>query len=121
MQTGSILIVDDDPAIRATVGEILEFEGYNVVQASNGAEALRALERTDPALILLDMRMPVLDGWDFAGIMQRRSVPPPIVVMTAAQNARLWSQEIDAVGYLAKPFDLVELLSAVDYAIHRTA
>jgi CheY-like chemotaxis protein len=111
---GTILVVDDDVSIRMAVAEILAFEGYNVASAANGAEALEAVERLNPSLVLLDMRMPVLDGWGFARELRARGHRPPILVMTAAQSARRWAEEIGAQGYLAKPFDLSELLRVVE-------
>ena len=114
MPEGPILIVDDDPAILSTVADILEFEGYPVERAANGAEGLAVVERVRPALVLLDMRMPVIDGWGFARVLQERGVQLPILVMTAAQDARRWAQEIGAQGFIAKPFDLSDLLSAVE-------
>jgi CheY-like chemotaxis protein len=111
---GPILVIDDDPSILATVAEILEFEGYPVETASNGLEGLLALEHTEPSLILLDMRMPILDGWDFARTLQERGIKLPILVMTAAQDAFSWAQEIGAEGFLAKPFDMFDLLNAVE-------
>jgi two-component system, chemotaxis family, chemotaxis protein CheY len=116
MQTDTeapILVVDDDQTILNTVAEILHLEGYPVTTASNGAEALRVVERASPSLVLLDMRMPILDGWGFARQLRARGLQTPILVMTAAQDAGLWAREIGAEGYLAKPFDLVELLDAV--------
>jgi two-component system, chemotaxis family, chemotaxis protein CheY len=109
-----ILVIDDDPAILDTVTEILEDEGYLVEQATNGAEGLMALERIDPALVVLDMRMPVLDGWGFMRSLHERGIRLKILVMTAAQDARRWAQEIGADGYLAKPFDLIDLVDAVE-------
>ena len=108
-----ILVIDDDPAILETVSEILEFEGYPVLTATNGAEGLRCVEQVTPALILLDMRMPVLDGWEFARILKERGITLPIVVMTAAQDARRWAQDIGATAYLAKPFELLDLIDTV--------
>jgi CheY-like chemotaxis protein len=110
----AILVVDDDPSIRTTVSEILAMEGYPVETAADGAEALQAVERVQPALVLLDMRMPVMDGWGFARALRDRGLHLPILVMTAAQNARRWAEEIGADGYLAKPFDLLDLLNAVE-------
>jgi CheY-like chemotaxis protein len=112
-----ILIVDDDPAIRATISEVLGDEGYTVTTATNGAEGLDAVAGTLPALVLLDRRMPVLDGWGFARTLKERGVSLPIVVMTAAQDARRWSQEIGAASVLAKPFELDELLQVVERAL----
>src|SRR5262245_9874437 len=108
-----ILIIDDDPAILATIAEILHDEGYSVRVAGNGLEGLVALEQQLPALILLDMRMPVLDGWGFVQALREQEVCVPFVVLTAAQDARRWAQEVGASGFLAKPFDLVELLAVV--------
>src|SRR5947209_6780179 len=106
-----ILVVDDDPAILSTVPDILEFEAYQVERAANGAEGLAVVERVRPRLVLLDMRMPVLDGWQFAYALKERGINLPILVMTAAQDARRWAQEIGAQGYIAKPFDLSDLLA----------
>ncbi len=109
-----VLVVDDDPAILATVSEILDFEGYPVETASNGKEALKSLERRRPSLVLLDMRMPVLDGWGFARALRERGITLPVIVMTAAQDARRWADEIGAAGHVSKPFELPELLAAVE-------
>ena len=114
MNQSPILVVDDDPSILTTISEVRDLEGYPVQTATNGAEALRAVERARPSLILLDMRMPVLDGWGFARALQERGVKLPILVMTAAQNARRWAEEIGADGHIAKPFDLPDLLDAVE-------
>lgn len=113
MRGGPVLVVDDDPAILATVAEILEMEGYAVATASNGAEALDAVEEETPSLIVLDMRMPVLDGWAFARELRARGMSIPILVMTAAQSASSWAEEVQADGHIAKPFDLHDLLTAV--------
>jgi CheY-like chemotaxis protein len=112
--TSLILVVDDDTAIRAAISEILEMEGYLVITAADGAAALRQIEQTPPALMVLDMRMPGLDGWDVAKALQQRGIAVPTLVMTAAQDARQWAEQIGAGGYLAKPFDLDDLLAAVE-------
>ena len=114
MPEAPILVIDDDPDVLSTVVDILEFEGYPVERATNGAEGLKVLERTLPRLVLLDMRMPVLNGWDFARILKERGIQLPILVMTAAQDARRWAQEIGAQGYISKPFELPDLLAAVE-------
>ena len=114
MVSQHILVVDDDPVIRETVADILDFEGYSIETATNGREALQAIERAQPSLVLLDMRMPVLDGWGFAREVKERGLDLNIVVMTAARNAGRWAEEIDADGYLAKPFDLADLLATVE-------
>jgi two-component system, chemotaxis family, chemotaxis protein CheY len=110
---GPILVVDDDPTILAAVSEALDLEGFPVVTATNGAEALVVLDREQPSLVLLDMRMPVLDGWGFMHAIRERGVDITVVVMTAAADARRWGREIGAQGVLAKPFELDELVGAV--------
>lgn len=111
-----ILIVDDEPDIRATVSAMLEIEGYRVDEAINGADALRVLEDRAPDLILLDMRMPVLDGWGFARELRERGHRTPIVVMTAARDAAHWASEIAAAAFVAKPFGFDDLIRAVERA-----
>jgi CheY-like chemotaxis protein len=108
-----ILVVDDDPTILATVSEALDMEGFPVVTATNGAEALTVVQQHAPWLVLLDMRMPVLDGWGFMRVVRERGLTIPVVVMTAAADARRWAREIGAEGVLPKPFELDELLAAV--------
>ena len=113
MDESPILVIDDDPGILSTVSEILEDEGYPVELATNGAEGLQVLDRVQPSLVVLDMRMPVLDGWSFARILHERGIHLPILVMTAARDARHWAQEIGADGYIEKPFDLLTLIDSV--------
>ena len=113
MSEAPILVVDDDPTILATVSEALDFEGFPVITATNGAEALELIDRNWPSLVLLDMRMPVLDGWGFMRAVRERGLNLTVVVMTAAADARRWAREIDAQGVLAKPFELDDLLGAV--------
>ncbi len=114
MADSPILVIDDDPALLTIVSDILEEEGYPVEKASNGAEGLKVVDRVHPSLVVLDMRMPVLDGWGFARSLRERGIKLPILVMTAAQDARRWAQEIGADGFLAKPFNLLDLVDAVD-------
>jgi len=114
MQRIPVLVVDDDPSIRGTVSEVLDFEGYAVLTAANGVEALQSIDERRPSLVLLDMRMPVMDGWAFARELKARGLKVPLLVMTAANNAREWAEEIEADAYVAKPFDLSELVAAVE-------
>ena len=109
-----VLVVDDEPDIRATVSAMLEIEGYAVAEAVNGAEALAAVETDPPDVILLDMRMPVLDGWGFASELRRRGHRMPIVVMTAARDAAHWAAEIAATAFVSKPFGYDDLIKAVE-------
>ena len=111
---GTVLVVDDDTSILDTVSSILSGEGYDVVSASSGQEALDAVARKVPLLILLDMRMPVMDGWAVARALRGQGITVPIIVMTAAESARRWADEVGAEGYLAKPFGLDDLLATVE-------
>jgi two-component system, chemotaxis family, chemotaxis protein CheY len=99
------------------MAEALAMEGYRVVEATNGAEALEAVAAHRPAVILLDMNMPVLDG---SGFMRAyRALPgvpgagAPVVVMTAAANARKWCEEVGGDAFLSKPFQLKSLFDVV--------
>ena len=115
-QSRHILVVDDDPTILATVSETLDLEGYPVVTATNGEEALQEVDRSRPWVVLLDMRMPVLDGWGFMQALRERGLSLTVVVMTAAADARRWAAEIGAQGVLAKPFELDDLIAAIQRA-----
>jgi CheY-like chemotaxis protein len=109
-----VLVVEDDDEIRDFVALLLETEGYTVRTVANGAEALEVACANPPRLIMLDMRMPVMDGWAFARAYRSRPGPQaPILVMTAARDAGQRAREIEADGYVAKPFDLNHLLTLV--------
>jgi DNA-binding response OmpR family regulator len=109
-----VLVVDDDPDIRQLVTFALNDEGYEVDEASDGAVALEIISRRPPEIILLDMKMPGMDGWEFARLYrQRHDVRSSIIVLTAAQDAARWAREIDADSYVAKPFDVKSLVECV--------
>ncbi len=108
-----ILVVDDDINIRAMVSLALADEGYEVVTAANGAEALREIEQHRPTAMLLDMQMPVLDGWGVAQGMRERGCWVPTVVMTAATSAAERCRQIGADACLPKPFSLDDLYSTI--------
>lgn len=108
-----ILVVDDDQAILETVAEILADEGYAVATARNGAEALAAVERQRPHLVLLDRWMPVLDGPGFWRGLEQRGLRLPIIAMTAVRDVDQWARELGAAGALPKPFRLNTLLELV--------
>jgi DNA-binding response OmpR family regulator len=111
-----VLVVDDDPDILDALSEILEVEGYQVDRARNGREALQQLEQRLPDLVLLDLMMPVMDGWEFARSLGP-DARPPIIVLSADRNVSVKAREIGALGWLAKPFELSELLAAVRRAV----
>ena len=114
-ETRFVLVVDDDEAIREFVETALSDEGYEVMTAQHGAAALGLIEQRQPAVILLDMRMPVMDGWQFAQAYREQPGPhAPIIVVTAAREASERAAQIGAEGVLPKPFRLVELLDLVE-------
>ncbi len=111
---GPVLVVEDDPDLAALMEMILGEAGYDVETAGDGAEALDRIAARMPAVILLDMRMPVMDGWHFAREFAARYGPAtPIVVVTAAENARRRAEEIGADAWLEKPFDIEDVLRVV--------
>jgi CheY-like chemotaxis protein len=109
-----ILIVEDEPSLRRAVAEALSDEGYRVTGARDGVDALRVLAHTRPWLILLDMRLPVMDGRDFVREIRNRGIGSKIVVMTGSQDARRMARELDADAYIAKPFELDDLIEIID-------
>lgn len=109
-----ILVVDDDETISSSIAFLLVEEGYAVVTAANGKEGLERAAQNPPCLILLDMKMPVMDGWAFAAAYRKQPGPhAPILVMTAAQDTRSRAAEVAAEGWIAKPFDVDRLLDIV--------
>lgn len=98
-----ILVVDDDETIRRLVSLILNRAGYAVVLAADGREALQQIEAARPDLVVLDLMMPVLDGWGVLAHLRRMSDPPPVVILSAAGDRRRALRE-GATECLSKPF-----------------
>ncbi|MGH8012820.1 MAG: response regulator [Candidatus Binataceae bacterium] len=111
LEKNTILVVDDDEDCREALVFLLSSEGYRVISASDGREALECLHRSPAALIILDLMMPVMDGWEFRRRQkddpQLKSVP--VVVLTAAWNP----YTIDAQAIIRKPIDVEALIAAV--------
>ena len=117
-----ILVVEDDPDLLALEAEILASAGYRVSTAVDGLQALERAEADFPALVLLDMRMPRMDGWRFAAAFRERfGNACPIVVVTAAEDARARAEEVGAAGFLAKPFELDDVLGVVERHVGKPA
>ncbi len=109
----SILVVEDDADLLSLMEMILGGEGYRVRTAREGGEALARVKEEMPSLVFLDMRMPGMNGWEFAREFRARHGPAcPIVVVTAAEDARRRAEEIEAQGWLAKPFEIADVLAA---------
>lgn len=109
-----LLVVDDDEDLLWLMTDVLVEAGFSVETAENGQKGLESVARRKPDLILLDMKMPVMDGWQFArelGNGDGQAVP--IIVVTAADDARRRAEEIGAVGWLGKPFDIESLVAVV--------
>lgn len=110
-----ILLIEDDPAITQFLTMALEDEGYIVATAMDGAAGLDAVVDQTPALILLDMRMPILDGQGFAAAYREHAPPhAPIIVLTASRDVAAAAEAVRADDALAKPFDLYELLAVIE-------
>jgi two-component system chemotaxis response regulator CheY len=109
-----VLVVEEEPAIRALLRAVLEDAGYAVREAADGAAALREVRAARPALVLLDLYLPRTGGWTFAETYRREpGRRAPIVVLTADANAEAHAAALGAAGHLVKPFDLDELLGLV--------
>jgi CheY-like chemotaxis protein len=109
-----ILVVDDDETILSTIEFLLVDAGYSVILASNGKEALACARQQPPRLILLDMKMPVMDGWAFVTAYRKQPGPhAPIIMMTAAHEPASRAKAIAADAYIAKPFNIDQLIALV--------
>ncbi|MCL5961178.1 MAG: response regulator [Chloroflexi bacterium] len=111
-----VLVVDDDPDLLTMFEMVLESCGVGVCLASNGAEALDLVAKDVPDLIFLDIRMPIMNGQEFAEQLRERcQAEVPIVVLTAAVDGRARAEEMGAQGFLAKPFEIGDLLDKVEH------
>ncbi len=113
MEGHSILVVDDDPYLLSLIAEVLEIGGYAVRVASNGAEAVRLTNVASPNLVLLDVHMPILDGWGYIQAVRPREQGLPIVIMTGSHEAPKWAAALGADDYIGKPFQVDDLLLKV--------
>jgi len=109
-----VLVVDDDPDILQTLALCLSTEGYRVQMAANGQEALALLAREKPDCVLLDLMMPVMDGWQFVAELEKRGWRNlPLLILSADRAVQAHALKLRADAFLAKPFDLDELLVKV--------
>ena len=119
--TSRILIVDDEPEIVRGLEDNLRFEGYQTATATDGREALAVAAREAPDLILLDIMMPGLSGWDVCRELRGQGIDVPIIMLTArAEEAdRVRGLDVGADDYITKPFSLRELLARVRAVLRR--
>jgi CheY-like chemotaxis protein len=111
----TVLVVDDDQDIRESLAQILTEEGFDVTAASNGAEALAEIERWTPDVMLLDLMMPVVNGWQVLEALRERNTHPriPVVVLSAVEGH-------DCPDFIQKPILLPKLLALIDTIRART-
>ena len=109
------MIVDDSRVIRKVSRTIVESVGYEVTEAENGEEALAKCKVAMPALILLDLMMPVMDGAEFHGHLRRdpRLADIPVVLLTADAHARERAEAMGIETYLKKPVDIEDLIAVI--------
>ena len=108
-----VLVVDDDEATRAAERAVLTDDGFRVIEARDGAEAMRIISNDPPALVVLDIQMPGVDGPSFARQLRVALRRVPLVILTAAMDPKHEADRCNAEAYLTKPFDGPELLRVV--------
>ena len=115
--TGRIFVVDDDPAMVEAVAAVLSLDGFDVDGASDSAAALRAVLRDPPALLVLDVKMPGLTGWEFCEIVRRQPLTRdlPILFLTGRGDVRdrITAMQVGGTDHLTKPFRAEELRARV--------
>jgi len=116
-----ILVVDDEPEIVRGLTDNLRYEGHEALSAGNGADALAVVTREAPDLVILDIMMPVMSGWDVAKELRGRGIDVPIIMLTARgeEADRVRGLELGADDYVTKPFSLRELLARVQAVLRR--
>jgi len=110
-----VLVIDDEPDILLMLRMSFEDEGHEVVMAADGRMGLERLAESEPDVVVLDMMMPVVDGWGVLEAMRIQEMKTPVIVVSAKSDPRDWSRalELGAVEYVMKPFDLDRLLALV--------
>jgi CheY-like chemotaxis protein len=121
-QAAIVLVVDDEPAVQRLTQMLLALNGYRVVLARHGREALNLLQEHCPDLVVLDLNMPVMNGWQFCA--EQRHLAPrlaavPVVVMSGEVDAPEHAAALQVDGLVQKPFNADALLGAVRRAIRR--
>jgi two-component system response regulator MprA len=117
-----ILVVDDEPAVRESLTSSLIFEGYQVSEASDGAEALEQIDKVNPDLVVLDVLMPRMDGLTACRRLRTQGETLPVLMLTARDMVgdRVTGLDAGADDYLVKPFELDELLARIRALLRRS-
>ena len=122
MLAKKIMVVDDEPDILLTVGQMLELSGYEVIRAKDGDECLEKLKTITPDLVLLDLMMPGLSGWDVAAKIKENDHwnDIPIVFLTIkGDTMSVGMGKLSAEDYIVKPFDNEALLKRVEEILNK--
>lgn len=109
-----VLVIEDDEAIREAVAEVLAAEGYEVTEAANGLEGLHEARARPPSLIVLDLMMPTMNGWQFREAQRQEPTLADIPVIVISAYCDIEGPSLYESARFPKPFDLVTLLLAVD-------
>jgi DNA-binding response OmpR family regulator len=119
----TVLIIDDDPDVLQLLRLMLETEGFDAVLAPDGPTGLRRLADSPPDVVLLDIMMPGMDGWQVLRALASHPNPPAVVVVSAktADADRTRAFELGATGYLCKPFSPEDLVQSIDDALEPEA
>ncbi|MCY9588785.1 DNA-binding response regulator [Paenibacillus chitinolyticus] len=117
----TILVIDDDEKITSMLRRSLAFEGYTIVTANNGNDGLKKMLEQEPHLVILDVMMPVVDGWEVCRRIREGGSSVPILMLTAKDEVtdRVKGLDLGADDYLIKPFALEELLARVRVLLRR--
>ena len=115
-----LLIVDDEKNMRWAISRALEKEGYEIYEASNGQEGIAIFERNRPDVMLLDLKMPVMDGMETLKKIRETNTTTPILMLTAhgTMETAIEAMKLGAMDYLSKPFDVEELKVQIRKALH---
>jgi len=108
-----VLVVDDDEATRSAERAVLTEDGFRVIEARDGAEAMRQIQADPPALIVLDIQMPGVDGPSFARELRMALRHVPLVVLTGVDDPKHEADRCNAEAFLSKPFNAPELVKVV--------
>lgn len=111
-----ILVVDDEEALRTILGSELEGEGYAVQMAGDGDEAIKILEKDTFDLILLDIKMPTVDGFEVLKFVKQHQPATKVIMLTGFADLKnaIESKKLGAEDFVSKPYDLVDLLTTVE-------